>query len=62
MNAADLAIVAIAVVSLAHGHWHHRFRMGMVDRIRVVSPPKAQAKEAAAKDELPSITAARRTG
>ena len=41
MNPSDLAVIAIAVVSLAHGAWNHRFRMRVADRVRVVNPPKA---------------------
>ena len=43
MNPSDLAVVAIAIVSLAHGAWNHRFRMRVADRVRVVNPPKAPA-------------------
>ena len=42
MSTADLAIVAIAAVSLAHGGWEYRIRMRLADRVRVVNPPKPQ--------------------
>lgn len=47
MNTADLAIIAMAVVSLAsigRDGWIH---MRMADRVRVVSPPKRQTQPAA---------------
>ena len=40
MNTADLAILAVTAVGLADGYWHHRFRMGMADRVRVVNPAR----------------------
>ena len=42
MSSADLAIVAIAAVSIAHGCWDYRIWMKMADRVRVVNPPKQQ--------------------
>jgi hypothetical protein len=49
---AVIAIIAVTSVSLADGYWHHRFRMGVADRVRVVNPvkPPAQPKPEAAED------------
>ena len=40
---AVIAIIAVTAVSLADGYWHHRFRMGVADRVRVVNPVKPPA-------------------
>jgi len=47
MGAADLAIVAENVVSLAHVAADYRVRMRVADRVRVVNPPKAPAQDEA---------------
>jgi hypothetical protein len=45
LSTADIAVIAIAAVSLAHGCWDYRIRMRMADRTRVVSPPKQQQQD-----------------
>ena len=59
MNSADLAIIAVAAVSLADGYWHHRFRMGVADRVRVVNPvkqPQPQDRETGAAEAPQAAT------
>jgi hypothetical protein len=62
MSSADLAIIAMAVVSLASMGRDYRLQMKVADRLRVVSPPKQQkqpSEDAAAPGEHLSK---RRTG
>ena len=57
---AVIAIIAVTAVSLADGYWHHRFRMGVADRVRMVNPVKppeapkrdTEAVKASAAEEL----------
>ena len=49
---AVIAIIAVTAVSLADGYWHHRFRMGVADRVRMVNPvkpPEAPKRETETK-------------
>jgi hypothetical protein len=63
VSTADLAIAAIAAVSLAHGCWDYRIRMRMADRTRVVSPPKSQQQDKGTQDkDKPVDLTQRRTG
>lgn len=50
MNPSDLAIIAMAVVSLASIGRDYKVHMKVADRLRLVNPPKAPEKpgEAAA--------------
>ena len=57
MNTADLAVVAVTALSLAHGCWDYRIRMRMADRVRVVSPPKAKDAPAAGPQTVKNIAA-----
>ena len=54
---AVIAIIAVTAVSLADGYWHHRFRMGVADRVRVVNPvkPPAPAKREADVQSPPAL-------
>jgi hypothetical protein len=45
LSTADLAVIAVTALSLAHGCWDYRIRMRMADRTRVVSPPKPKQDE-----------------
>lgn len=55
MNPSDVAIIAIAVVSLAHVAADYRVRMRVADRQRLVGPAKAATpdKDAAEKPGAP---------
>ena len=59
MNSADLAIIAMAVVSLASIARDYKVHMKVADRLRVVSPPKQQAKDESAVQPIATV---RRTG
>jgi hypothetical protein len=57
----DLAIIAMAVVSLASISRDWRLHMKIADRMRLVSPPKTPVQpEANAAAAVESIAAARR--
>ena len=60
VSSADLAIIAMAVVSLASIGRDYKLHMKVADRLRVVSPPKQQAQPAA--DATVEDLAKRRTG
>ena len=69
MNTADLAIVAMAVVSLASIGRDYRLHMKVADRLRLVNPPKAAAQpapqassEAGPVAKLPSVLDLPRAG
>ena len=54
MNAPDLAIIAVTVVSLAHVVADYRVRMRVSDRQRLVGPAKTPAQDKTATgDEKP---------
>lgn len=46
MNPSDVAVIAMAAVSLGIGYWNWRVQMKVADRLRIVNPPKAPAAEA----------------
>lgn len=50
VNPSDVAIIAIAVVSLAHVVADYRVRIRVADRLRLVNPPKQQEKPDAESD------------
>lgn len=56
MSTADLAIVAMAVVSLASIGRDFKVHMKVADRLRLVNPPKAPAQDAAAQAQPVSIS------
>jgi hypothetical protein len=58
---ADLAVIAMAVVALASMGRDYRLQMKVADRLRVVSPPKQQAKPAADAGTVEELSK-RRTG
>lgn len=66
MNPSDLAIVAMAVVSLASigrdYKLHRKALEKMGDRLRLVNPPKAPQKPDEAAGTVESIATVRRTG
>jgi hypothetical protein len=67
VSSADLAIAAMAVVSLASIGRDYRLQMKVADRLRVVSPPKAPAQpvpqaSSEAAERLPSILDRPRAG
>jgi hypothetical protein len=59
---ADLAVIAMAVVALASMGRDYRLHMKVADRLRVVSPPKQQAKPAADAAGTVEDLSKRRTG
>ena len=62
MSSADLAIIGMAVVSLASIGRDYKLHMKVADRLRLVNPPKAPAED---KPDAAANTvdiAARRTG
>lgn len=62
MNPSDLAIVGMAVVSLASIGRDYRLQMKVADRLRLVNPPKAPAEDKADAAANTVDIAARRTG
>ena len=42
---ADLAVIAVTVIGLANVAANYRVQMKVADRLRIVSPPKAPAKQ-----------------
>ena len=63
MSTADLAIAAMAAVSLASIGRDYRLQMKIADRFRVVSPPKTKPEPGAdAAEKLPSILDRSRAG
>ena len=60
MSSADLAVIAMAVVSLASIGRDFMVQMRIADRLRVVSPPKQQPQPVA--DATVEDLAKRRTG
>lgn len=58
---ADLAVIALAALTLTDTVLNHRFRMRVADRLRVVNPAKAQQQDTPAAQDKPADLAARRT-
>ena len=62
MSTADLAIVAMAVVSLASIGRDFKLHMKVADRLRLVNPVKAPARPAAEANAAIEDLSKRRTG